>query len=87
MEETSRNQETAQLGIGAVMLRDFLLTCRIEENGNGSGNFNHMANIYEITKGLNRSRSWYFKAARELENNDNKFWRAYGTDLCFYHAP
>lgn len=75
-----------QSNIGAIMLRDFLLKCRVEENGTCNGEFNHISNIYEVAKELKRSRSWYFKAAKQLEECDNRFWRAGLTDLCFYHA-
>ena len=72
------------LRIGGVILRDYLLTCRVEENGTGSGEFNHMTSIFEVIRDLKRSKSWYFKAAKNLEECDSKFWRACGTDICFY---
>ncbi len=80
--ETDTHNSSAAI----VILRNYLLSCRIEENGTGSGEFNHVANISEVTKKLKRSRSWYFKAAKQLGKKDPKFWRATGTDLCFYRA-
>ena len=86
IKENKQVNSNKALRIGGVMLCDYLITCRVEENGTGSGEFNHIANIYEVTRDLKRSRSWYFKAAKNLEECDSKFWRACGTDLCFYHA-
>ena len=86
MEETSKNNGTAQLGIGAVMLRDYLISKKEVINHTELKTYNRMANIYEITKDLERSRSWYFKAAKKLEKYDKNFCRIALTDLCFYNA-